>query len=190
MNKVILSIIILFMVGCTQSKYPYIAVIDRTTARKSAQICREENLKIAGAGGAMMDSITKVSITFASIGRKMDLAEARGLLVKCIEEIKNEINSTEELQPFLDPYPFPVSGMDIGIMILDMEGHFVEYGCAYLGKGGVSALFQCKGKIYYESYNPRTERLETFYEEPYEVALAIVRGEIPMPEIECSAALE
>ena len=70
----------------------------------------------------------------------MDLAEARKLYVKCIEELRNEINSHEELISFLDPYPFPVSGMDIGIMVLDKEGHFVKYGCAYLGKGGESIM--------------------------------------------------
>lgn len=182
---IIMSVIIL---GCTHNPYSYIDVIDKITERKASQICREEKLKVMATGGAMMDSITRVTIRFASYRKELDLAEARRLYVRCMEELRNEINSHEELIPFLNPYPFPVSGMDIGFMIFDKQGNYMQFGCAYLGKGGVSAISQHNGMIFYGSYNPKTEKLEPFYEESYEVALAIVRGEIPAPKIECSVS--
>ena len=178
MIKIIITILMsLFFFGCTHNPYPYIDIIDKITERKASQICREEKLKVVATGGAMMDSITRFTICFASYGKELDLAEARRLYVKCMEGLRNEINSHEELKPFLNPNPFPVDGMDIGFMIFDKQGHFMRFGCAFLGKGGISAISQHYGTIFYDSYNPRTEKLESFYEEPYEVALAIVRGE-------------
>lgn len=182
MYKGLISIFLLIIFsGCSSN---YISNLNSVTSREADKICKEECLELVGSGGAMMDCITRVDLCFVAY-RRVDLSEARRLSVKCIEDICDAINSQESLKPYLQPYPFPRSAMAIGIIFNNPNGGFVEYGCAYLGQGGVSVVDQLNGKLFFGSYNPRTGHLEPYYNEPYEVALAIVQGKIPAPEIIC-----
>ncbi len=164
----------LFFVTSCVRKFDYVDEVHRVTGLKIRQLCKEENLSVAGSGGAMMDEITKIKFTLDA-RRRVDIKEARRLCVRCIEELKDAVNATESLKPYLSPYPFPASGVRVGIMFSKKSGGYVDYGCAYLGTGGVSAVFQLNNMLYYSSFNPRTQLLEDYYEEPYEEALRLVQ---------------
>lgn len=163
------------LTSCCSTKFNYADTANNIVKQRAEVICREENLEIFGTGGGMMDNIYLVSLVFTA-ERKVDIPEARYLIVKIVEELLNDINTTKALQPYLNPCPFPPSGVEAGVLFSKSDGSFVDYGCSYLGEGGVSAVGQCKGKLFYSSYNKKTKRLENYYEEPYETALAIVRG--------------
>jgi hypothetical protein len=165
--------LLIFLSGCSTS---YIAIADRVTENRAKRICKEEKLYLVGAGGAMMDEITKVSLRFDAY-RRVDINEARRLCVRCVEEIRQGLNATGSLQPYLKPYPFPASSMEVGIMFLKNDDSFVDYGCAYLGTGGVTVVHQVAGMLCYSSFNPRTELLEPYYEESYEDALTILKSQ-------------
>ena len=60
---------------------------------------------------------------------------------------------------------------------MQKSGRFIEYGCVWLGTGGVSSVSQLNGKLFYSSFNPRTDLLEPYYNESYEEALEIVKSE-------------
>jgi hypothetical protein len=197
MNKLLFLLFIAIFGGCSSfgghSSFrgyagdpAYIRTVDRVVGKELKKICREEDLDVFGYGGAMANTISEISPQFCS-KREVSLSEGRELIVKIIEQIKDAVNNTESLAPYLTPYPFPGSGVSAGILFLDERNEIREHGCVYIGTGGVSYISQIEGSLYYSSHNPRTERFERYHAESYEEALAIVRGECAAPEIEAAA---
>lgn len=171
-----LFFLILFFTSCS-NKLDYIDKAHLVIAKQTKMICKQEKLQVFGSGGAMLDGIKSIHLTFISY-TKPDIAQARRMIIRSIERLKNAINSEESLKDHLMPYPFPVRGLDMSILFCNEKNdQFVEYGCVWLGTGGVSSVMQVCGKLCYSSYNPRTKLLEPYYEEPYEEALAIVNAE-------------
>ena len=174
---------LLLFTGCSSSPQ-YIRDVNKVVAKKSNQLCKEENLSVVGTGGSMMNEITEIFVAFDA-QRRVDISEARRLCVRCIEELRNKVNGTESLRDYLNPYPFPTEAMSIRISFVEEDGSHVSYGCAYLGTGGVSSVFQLNKHLYYSSYNPRTSHLEDYYDEPYDEALAIVQRELMEQTANC-----
>lgn len=152
----------------------YVKIAGRITDRCIKELAKEEKMRYMGGGGAMIDNITEVSMMF-SVCRKVSVEEARMLCVKSVEKIRNALNSEPRLKPFLNPYPFPASSIDISIIFENPNGSYVSYGCVYLGTGGVSSIHQNDGSVRYSSYNVKTEMLERYYQESYETALSLVQ---------------
>lgn len=164
--------ICIFLCSCS-NKYEYVTVVNKVVKKKAKQLCQEENLTVRGGGGAMMNGISEVAISF-NANRCVDLYEARRLFIHCMEEIKNSVNTTEFLYPYLKPCPLPLKAFDVDIFFTK-DGRFINYPPLSTGNGGVSCVLQIESKIYYCSFNQNTQLLETYYEEPYETALEIVR---------------
>jgi hypothetical protein len=161
-------VFLLFLTSCARD---YIDTTDLILTKQSKRICEEENLKVDGMGGAMIDRVTKVTVKFTA-ERRVDLAEARRLIVKCIEELRDALNVNDQIKEYLYPYPFPPKAMNIGVSFIKETGGYIEYDNA----AGVSYVFQLDDQLYYCSHNPQTRLLEDYYEEPYEVALEIIRN--------------
>jgi hypothetical protein len=177
MKLFILFIFVSLLGSCTPIPF-YIKRHNQIINREIKRFEKEEKLQAIGGGGSMTDAISEVSLTFVSY-KKSDVNEARRLCVKCIQEINQALNSDTELHIYLNPYPFPSDKTDISILFLNHNGAYIDYKCAYLGFGGVSLVTQIHGSLFYFSHNFRSHMLEPYYEEPYETALAIVRGELP-----------
>lgn len=175
-RRIVIFIILMITTGCSTT-FDYSDKANYLVSKRAAIVCAEEGLGIDGQGGAMMDDIHLISLKL-SIVKAVGIPEARRLIVKVIEGLLLDINNDAEIQPFLNPYPFPPSKMDVSVDFIKIDGSFLEYGCAHLGDGGVSSVSQFKGKLFYSSHNSRTGKLEDYYEESYETALAIVRGEL------------
>jgi hypothetical protein len=172
---VFLFLIFIFLTSCSH-KHDYIGVVDTVVSKETNKIRKEEGVELFGYGGAMMEGIENIRISFVS-HQKVDIAEARQMIVRYIERIRDAVNAKNDLKEYLIPYPFPTSGINMSILFLQDSGKFIEYGCVWLGTGGVSSVSQIDGNIFYSSYNPRTELLEHYYRETYEEALAIVNNE-------------
>lgn len=168
--------IFIILTACSH-KYDYIDNVGSVVSKETKKIRKEEGLELFGYGGAMCDGIKSINVTFAS-HQKVELAEARRMIVRCIEGLRNAVNAKENLKEHLIPYPFPITGMRVSILFLQESGRFVEYGCVWLGTGGVSSVSQLNGKLFYSSFNPRTDLLEDYFKETYEEALAIVNAEM------------
>lgn len=178
MHKLLLAVFISSMMLCSCSqKFDYISTTQRTINKKAKQLCKEDNLILLGSGGSMMDEITEISLMFETY-RKVDIDEARRLCVRLVEELKDSVNNNESLKPYLKPYPFPSEGMKVSILFLDDDGGVVSYGCVYLGTGGVSSVSAHDSFVFYASFNPRTQLLESYCDEPYEEALSIVHNNL------------
>ncbi|MBA3814940.1 MAG: hypothetical protein H0X29_00140 [Parachlamydiaceae bacterium] len=165
----------LFLSSCSQ-KYDYIDKVDAVVKKEIKIIQQMEDFQLCGYGGAMCDGIKTINITFSSY-QKVDIAQARLMIVQSIEKIRNAVNAQDDLKDYLIPYPFPTKGIEVSIMFL--EGlDYIKFGCVWLGTGGVSLVSQLDGILFYSSYNPRTKMLERYFNEPYEEALAIVNNEL------------
>lgn len=175
-DKMLIFIMLLLLTSCSH-KYDYIGTVNTIVSRETKKIRKEEGLELFGYGGAMCDGIKSITITFASY-QTVDLAEARRMIVRQIERLRNAVNAKEDLKEHLIPYPFPINGMEVSILFLQKSGKFIEYGCVWLGTGGVSHVSQIKDELFYSSYNPRTKLLEDYFNETYEEALAIVNAEM------------
>ena len=126
-------------------------------------------------GSAIPDNVRGVILRFAC-HRNVGIPEARRIFVKCVETTKEIINADMELQPYLVRYPFTEEETDIAISFYNKNDNFIS------DFGFLSLVFICNGKIIYDVYNPRTGFFKTVYKEPYEKALAILRGECELLE--------
>ncbi len=105
----------------------------------------------------------------------VSLKEARSLLISVAESFLKEINSSEEVRPYLDFYPCTNDLIDITL-------YFRDENSIQLGQG-ISSVFFAHGKIEYERYDIREYRSTypsigknfTVHEETYAEALDIVR---------------
>jgi hypothetical protein len=157
--------IIFILTSCSTRHYSDTANL--ILVKESKKICREENMKVFGIGGSMQDRITRIIADFTA-KRTVDIAEARRLIVKCIEGLRSTLNTHDQIKEYLSPYPFSANEMDVSVAFIKENDAFVEYGC--------SVVYQMNGSLYYASYNLSTRILENFYEEPYDVALEIIRN--------------
>jgi hypothetical protein len=103
----------------------------------------------------------------------VSLEEARCTLVSVAESFLEEINTDPEVRPDLDVYPLTYDW-------INMYVHFVDKNNANLENGGVSVIYFSGGRIRYETVEdpegkPSKRRISTYYEEPYEKALEIVK---------------
>ena len=99
--------------------------------------------------------------------KKVNVEEARILLITLTKELLDRINSDQQIRPYLDHYPFTEKGISLGLSFYDDQGKRVD-------NGYVAHLFVAKdGNICYDTYNHE----EDLYEEPYEEALRIVENE-------------
>ncbi|PIS02051.1 MAG: hypothetical protein COT85_07900 [Chlamydiae bacterium CG10_big_fil_rev_8_21_14_0_10_42_34] len=105
----------------------------------------------------------------------VSLEEARTLLVNIAESLHKEINSNQEIRPYLDFFPFPTDHIVVSL-------YFVDENQVGLGSG-ISDVYFSKGKIEYERYeiekytgpNSAMGKHYVVHEESYEDALKKVK---------------
>jgi hypothetical protein len=115
-------------------------------------------------------------VTYFFIKSQKDLVsleEARCTLVSVAESFLEEINTDPEVKPSLDVYPLTYDWIKLYI-------NFKDENKADLENGGISIIYFSGGRIRYETVEdpegkPSKRRISTYYEEPYEKALEIVK---------------
>lgn len=117
-----------------------------------------------------MKKYNYVGLEFTS-NRVLSKAEGRKFLIEAVEELKNEINSTPKLLPYLDPSPFTYDNIDIVIFDYNDDGSSIFY-------PNITVFNAFKGKILYKTKIPeKPYGYYTVEEESYEDALKIVNAE-------------
>ena len=108
------------------------------------------------------------------IYRSLDTAEARKLIIDCVEEYLTAINASKEIRPFLENYPATSENIHLTVYSYNPD-HRHTYDPSI---GVVSAR---DGNVFYRTRDKNNEyRYKSETEEPYEVALAMVRKEAEM----------
>ncbi|HNA61670.1 MAG TPA: hypothetical protein PKW79_01145 [Rhabdochlamydiaceae bacterium] len=141
--------------------------IDEVVKALAKQIERDFGLICSGDGASAPDCIRSLKVIFIS-HKQITIEQARELEVKATERLLHLINTNERMRPFLYIFPFPVPRAHISLSFQNRSGVHRHDGIAH--------VYQAKGKIFYDNYNPKTERLVDLSEEPYEEAVSLVQG--------------
>jgi hypothetical protein len=147
----------------------YCQMVDRITKNYLKEVAKPLNLKLSGYGGAMMGDIQSVTLRFLSY-EILNVNEARMLYIKMMEEFLIRINQNDKIRPYLHDYPFEIKNIELVIGFDDANGHI-------LGDGHVAHMFIARNNtLYYEAYNPETEKFYTLHKENYGEALKIAQN--------------
>ena len=118
----------------------------------------------------MPDDIRILDIDFDS-NRYVDISQARELMVSCSQEFLDQINSDEQIRPYLHNYPFTANNIHLGMSFVEKNSS------KFIKPPYIAYVTLIKGIIYYTcDYNP-LGALTDLYEEPYEEAVKIINGE-------------
>ena len=144
-------------------------LVDQITTQVAKKLQKQLQLLCIGTGGAMMNEIEILAMSFAYY-KEVDLKKARKLLVAAIRDYLHAINSSEEIRPYLKNYPFTVKGLDFAIFMFQPNGSEVETGKIRLFESNRNNL-----EFYIQEPNPFMK--PPFHTETYEEALRIVEEE-------------
>ena len=86
---------------------------------------KNNHLNLIGSGGAIPDKINVLMLSYVGY-QKLQLDEARKLMVKSIEDLIQKVNATPEIHPYLRDYPFTEKNADITITFRDVRDKFVD----------------------------------------------------------------
>ena len=177
---VFLLILIIGALGVNAINYTptYVPISDAILDKVATELAKRHDMHWIGTSAAMMDCIKMTGMRY-NIYRPLDKAEARRLIVDCVEEYIAAINASKQIRPFLQNYPVTAANIDIAIFSYNADRR-TTYD-PYIGT--VSCR---KGMIYYYTEDKDNEfRYKSETEETYDEALAIIKKEAeekPLPE--------
>jgi hypothetical protein len=142
-------------------------IVNKITLQVAKKISAEKGLIPAGSGGQMMDEIKMLMLGF-DYRKIANIETARELLVYCVEEYLAEINTSEEIRPYLCNYPFTNKNIQIDICFFNPDGTYVPIDDIIIATAD-------EGKIAYRISKPDRLGLQTIYQESYEEAVQKVK---------------
>lgn len=169
--KIPVIVLILFLtvqVSAKEKIRPELKTLDQIFKSVAKEIEKEFKITCIGHGGRAPDKIEQVDLDFISY-KNTSIDQARIMEVKATEKLLQALNSNESIKPFLADYPFKTNRANILISFSDENDD-------YFPDNGLALVFQAKDKVYYETYDPLTDRLKNIKQEPYEEALKIVQA--------------
>ena len=163
---ILLSLFILFM-GCEKSSNPLIsqkeALANEVTIKAANRLKKEKDLRPCGFGGGAMYEIRMLALSF-NYYHDLSLEEGRELLLYAVDTFLEEINSNEEIKPYLLNYPFGPKNVEIRIFPRNQNGSSLtsEQFCWITAVGG---------DFQYNLQNPGSEKTTIAHKETYQEAL-------------------
>ncbi len=145
---------------------------NQVIARTGMRLSKKYQLSFAGIGGGEKDGkIWLISVSFSRSGEPLTIEQGRRIIVDCVQEYLVDINSHEELRPYLSNYPFTAHNLDVAIFNYDSKGEFIvdPYLQVMANHEGEMMYFTIEPDKYY------TYKSCTY--ESYEEALAILEKE-------------
>jgi hypothetical protein len=166
-KKIIYTIMFfIFLSSCTPPP-PHVKAGDAFILKFVNEAKQSYDLYLFGSGGAFLDDIKAFHFYFISF-EKMEIDEARKLAVDLTENLLYQINSDSELQPYLHQTPFGYKDILISITFRDYEQS------NYVNPPSIALLIISNNKIYYDVFNPFTDKLCDLHSESYQRAKGIV----------------
>lgn len=146
----------------------YIKLANKNTSAFIKKMHNEKNLLLCGSGGAMMNDVESIFLSFNLVGCR-SIEEARALYVEVAEEFLALINADEKLRPFLHNYPFTIDNLELRLTLVD-ESHHFQPSLAYV------SYIKRHGLLYFDGYDQTKGGLYDLYQEPYSEAVKIVKS--------------
>ena len=167
-------LILLFVCGCHRQTSRQSQIVHQITDRFSENVKKREGFYLSSYGGLWYPTIREIGLSY-DVQRKVDLQQARRLLVQYVSELLKNVNESEELRPYLDEHPYSACGIHFTISFHDKHRHeFID------GSIAMISLFGFKDPdrttVIYYTYDPQKYEWPRCHRETYEEAERIVRG--------------
>lgn len=147
----------------------YCKISDHIVRNYIKEFAIPRRLILTSQGGAMMDDIQEISLSFVSFDA-LNIDQARILYVDMMEELLHRINCHENIRFYLHNYPFLESNIKLMIGFEDSQKKITS-------DGHVALMSIAKNhSIYFAAYNSVKQEFYTIHEEPYDEALKIVKN--------------
>ncbi|HEU64351.1 MAG TPA: hypothetical protein ENH96_03045 [Chlamydiae bacterium] len=144
----------------------YVHLADNIINKTANELKNEKRLHLIGHGGSLMYDVKKLGISFVSID-EITIEEGRKLIQYCAQKFLSNINSNEQIRPYLNTVPFEAKDIDVAISFKERD----------MGKNhSIDFISMHYGKIVYD-ISDKEETLKTVHEETYDEALKIVESE-------------
>lgn len=171
-----MSLSILFLCSCSEK------IDTRTPEEKWSDHCqqlkariivtfgtkmwKEKGLEPIGAGGGGDGTRTRMLSMDFRCCEKVDIVQARKLLLECVQEFLSEINKNQEIESCFTVFPFTYKNINIRIFFYEKFKNFklIHFPCVAIAKA-------YEGQLRYDAL--KGEDFETVKEEFYEEALQI-----------------
>ena len=144
-------------------------------AEVAKKIEEETGLSLMGTGGGMMRQIQMMALSF-QCHDQLTIDQARELLIYCSEKFLSEVNSNEQVKPYLQNYPFRAKNIEIRIFIRESDEHPAR-------EGSLAIATSVDGRLDYDVRQSGLPPLKTIHEETYEQALRILSERHPFKNI-------
>ncbi len=143
-----------------EPKYVHLAygIMNKT----AIELNKEKKMQLIGIGGAMMHEVEELDMDFV-ISEKLELKQARELMVFTVSLLLKNVNTNEEIRPYLVHYPF--TAKDLSIIITSTQYQDTP----------IIGAFLSFDKIRYKI--PGEPMSIQIHEETYEEALKIIEKE-------------
>lgn len=162
----IILIFLLILILCSQCTEPHINAAHKVRSAFIKKVKRE-GFQVFATGGAMMDDVKVVDVVFQK-SQNVDVKVARMMLMRYAQLLMHDMNADEELRPYLHDYPVTPKNINLTILFFKEDDDFVNP--PYIARVAISAH---DAYIDYSIDNKETNRLDTVFVEPYEMALQI-----------------
>ncbi len=145
----------------------YAVLAEKIQKEKAGIFSNRYNMILVAEGGDMMDTVNVFRLHFELKG-PLSKDKLRKILVDCVEELLEGINSEPRLKGHLKMEPFTEEGVDIALFVVDAKGEEVAH-------PEISVAAARRSTIKYKTAdlaNPNVYKSET--EESYEQAKRLV----------------
>jgi hypothetical protein len=135
----------------------------------SSSINKKYKINTVGTSASMPGrDVRQLGLEFET-RQRLTKEQLRKLLIQFGEELLHNINSNEDIQPYLTKRPFTLENVEIIIYNHDQQGYWL-----YDPEIGIGHLY--KGKIEYNTHDPDKEYgYKNTFEETYEEALKLIQ---------------
>ncbi len=145
----------------------YECYVNEITSSFIKEIEKEFGISCCATGGSMPHDVVEIQVDF-NCYKQVTLEEARELVIKVTEILRERINEHEKIRPYLRDYPCKSQTAHVMISFHKMNGDTQTE--------GVALVFPARNKLFFRKYDSLTKKLCALSEEPYEKALKIVQN--------------
>jgi hypothetical protein len=147
----------------------YVHMAQKIRSDLAKKLSKRHGMRAVGTIGGMARCVNIIGLRFEMRGPQTK-EKLREILVDCVEEFLQALNSDEKLRPHLRTYPFKAEGINIAILIVDATGE--QMFDPEIGMAGIS-----EEEITYTTTDPNDIFVyKSRIEEDYETALKIIKG--------------
>lgn len=157
-------------------RYPEMQIYNDFKKSQAFLFCHQYDMKCCMIGGSNIPKHGIASVGF-SVPRKLSINEGRAILIDCVHQMTNNINSYDPLKPYMIPGGFTPKNVEISLFIRAPEPTFDPE---------IRVFSFSDGEVCFSTYKENQEQAG-FYRseyETYEEAISILDREgIPYTKI-------